>query len=718
MSPPHAATPQSESFVLSSTPQFNHEQLTAVRNARWHQAAGQPGSQTGDALLTLEDARTWISELGLVLFAPRAHQLPAPAPSLVEATLGRAAASPSAAETDTARSLVARLTAEGAAIPLNLLGGPGDTPDFIASTQVFGYIFTLRGDKNWKQPPATSGAVKVSPLALKVYELLAEGNAMSAAEIVSELGRELTENAILRALNELWSQLRVIPLLQQDGSATTWELTTRRFTKQIKAGANAGQPTALSALISLYLAQAYAALEDEIETFLSPLAARSRIREVLHGLTAARQLEPIVLEGKRLLYIPGALPEFPEIAAEQPAEGEVPTETAAAKPEERIRRFDRPRTSRTDRPRTTRDDRPGRPDRKPRPFGGDRDRPAKPFGDRPRAPRAEGKSFGDRPRSPRPFGDKPRAPRGEGKSFGDRPRPSRPFGDKPRAPRGEGKSFGDRPRSPRPFGDKPRAPRAEGKSFGDRPRSPRPFGDKPRAPRAEGKSFGDRPRPSRPFGDKPRAPRAEGKSFGDRERRPFQRNESRPARPAFTRPWDEDRKPREPRPGSEGERPQRDRERPRPQGDRPPRRDANARPSSGRGDFRPRPDRGERPSREGRAPRPEGRDRPFRPRPAGAEGTRPQKRFRKPDEGRGDAPERSGPGSKPAGKRTFGAKPFGKSAGSFGKSAGGVGKRASSDARPARGPNDSRPPRGVNPRKAGRAPRPDQKPKPPRETEE
>ena len=63
-----------------------------------------------------------------------------------------------------------------------------------------------------------------------------------------------------------------------------WELTTRRFTKQIKAGANAGQPTALSALISVYLAQVYVATEEEIETFLSPLTARSKVRDVLHGL--------------------------------------------------------------------------------------------------------------------------------------------------------------------------------------------------------------------------------------------------------------------------------------------------------------------------------------------------------------------------------------------------------------------------------------------------
>ncbi len=376
---------------MSSTPQFNGDQLAAARSERWH--------QSGDALLTLEAAREWVGELGLVLFAPRAHQLAAPAPSLVEATLGRAVSAPSAAETETARGLVARMVAEGTALPLNLLGSAGDVPDFVVSAQAFSYVFTLRGDKNWKQPPGTSGTGSVSPLGLKVYEALVAGNALTARELVSELGREVTESAIVRALGELWMQLRVIPLLQQDAagakdSGTMWELTTRRFTKQIKAGANAGQPTALSAAISLYLAQVYAATEEEIETFLSPLTARSKVRDVLHGLTAARQLENAVLEGKTLVYIPGALPEFPEAVVAEPvagvgdivaaAVGTLAGVVGAIAGAARIRKFDGPRT-----PRPPREDRGERPFRK---TGGERGGPRKPFGERGRP----AKPFGER----------------------------------------------------------------------------------------------------------------------------------------------------------------------------------------------------------------------------------------------------------------------------------------------------------------------------------
>ncbi len=462
--------------------------MAAARSERWH--------QSGDALLTLEAAREWVGELGLVLFAPRAHQLAAPAPSLVEATLGRAVSAPSAAETETARGLVARMVAEGTALPLNLLGSAGDVPDFVVSAQAFSYVFTLRGEKNWKQPPGTSGAGSVSPLALKVYEALVAGNALTARELVSELGREVTESAIVRALGELWMQLRVIPLLQQDGagtkdSGTTWELTTRRFTKQIKAGANAGQPTALSAAISLYLAQVYAATEEEIETFLSPLTARSKVRDVLHGLTAARQLENAVLEGKTLSYIPGALPEFPEVVAAEPvagvgeivaaAVGTLAGVVGAIAGAARIRKFDGPRP-----PRPPREDRGERPFRK---TGGERGGPRKPFG--------------------------------------ERGRPAKPFGER-----------------------KPYA----------RTKSP-----------------------------------TEGTSFGERERRPFQREGAGGERPKFTRPWDEDRKPRPRR--EEGERPQ---------GERTYRKD-DARGAGAKREFRGGP----RKSGPDRGPREE---RPFRPR--------------------------------------------------------------------------------------------------------
>lgn len=293
------------------------EQLAARRAGLWH--------QDGTALLTVEALRDWVNQAGLVLYTRRSQQLPAPAPTLVEAVLGATNAEPTAAEMEQARSLMARLIAEGSAVPLNLLGSTTDVPDYVCSVAVFSYVFTLRGDKAWKQPPATIGAVKVSPLGLATYEAIARRVMLSAAELATELGKEVTEGAVLRGLVELWAQLRVMPVPQQDGTVL-WELMSTRLTKQIKAGANAGQPSALSAVISLYLGMTVAATEEEIETILSPLAPRSRIRDVVHALMGARQAETMAIDGRTVVYLAGDLPEFAAGDVGAPAEGEVAIE--------------------------------------------------------------------------------------------------------------------------------------------------------------------------------------------------------------------------------------------------------------------------------------------------------------------------------------------------------------------------------------------------------
>ncbi len=343
----HRDAGRQEGNTLSNPSTPTAAQLAATRLAHWHQDA--------TPLLTMEALGGWLKAAGLVLFAPRPTQLPAPAPSFVEATLGAKNGAPTPAETQQARSLLERLLAEGAAVPLNLLGshtGAGtDVPDFIVSTAAFPFIFTLRGDKAWKQPPTVSGASKVSPLALATYNLLAEKVTLTSYDLATLLGQEVTEAAVLRALTELWQHLRVIPVPQPDGAPTQWELATTRFTRQIKAGANAGQPTALSALVSLYLGQALAATEEEIEIFLSPLAARSRIRDVVHALVSARQLETLVIEGRTLLHVAGEAPSLVaiEAPAAEPVE-RVATEAAgdAMEGTERIQTFvPRPRKTGT-----------------------------------------------------------------------------------------------------------------------------------------------------------------------------------------------------------------------------------------------------------------------------------------------------------------------------------------------------------------------------------
>jgi hypothetical protein len=70
--------------------------------------------------------------------------------------------------------------------------------------------------------------------------------------------------------------------------------------------------TAISVLASIYLQAVIAASMEDVELFLAPLTARSKIREVLRGLLATRQVHTISLGHAPLFYVAGTLPEFPD----------------------------------------------------------------------------------------------------------------------------------------------------------------------------------------------------------------------------------------------------------------------------------------------------------------------------------------------------------------------------------------------------------------------
>lgn len=581
------ASPQQEGNTLSNPSSSTADQLAAARLTHWHQNA--------EPILTINMLRDWLNASGLVLYTPRTQQIPSPAPSFVETILGTPNATPTLAETDEPRSLLARLIADGGAIPLNLLGNPTgigtEIPDFVVSPLAFPYIFTLRGDKAWKQPPATSGAAKVSPLALAAYNLLAERITLSAYDLATQLGKEVTEAAVLRALTELWQHLRVLPIPQPDGAATLWELTTTRFTRQIKAGANAGQPTALSALISLYLGQAIVASEDDIETFLSPVAPRSRIRDVVHALMSARQLETIAVEGRTVLHVNGDLPEFLAITTPAPDETDavaIPESEDGTEVPTRIKKF-------VPKPRKTGTGYIARPGAKPF-FAESSDRERRPF---------NRESSSGRPSFNKPWEEEKAARLAASR------RPSTVRDDD------EASGSGNRQDSPRSYSRKPSFGRGEKRPYNSKPRFDH---DKP-AFRRDGES-GDSHPPRKTFSKPETFDRKREGSAG----RSFDRGDSRPPR----RDFGDSRSPRRDFP-------------PRTDGDsqsRPPRRDFGGKPSFGGprkpGSFNPRPPRedGAGPARFG------GKPGFSRSSDRGERGPRSGPPFRKFDAPRGDRPAR------------------------------------------------------------------------------
>ena len=265
--------------------------------------------QNGIGALTLEDARTWIEETGLCLFLPKRQYSASLAPSFVEAVAGQKNTTPESAQIALAEELLVRLEKDGVAVRLNLLGHPGEQPDYVVAAWVLPYVYALRGDRDWRRVPQLTGSRQVSPLAIQAYKRLETGDA-TITELTRGLGREVSESAVLRAITELWQQLRIIPVISAPGQAAQWQLLRQRFQKAIAEGASTSQVTAISVLASIYLQAVIAATMEEVELFLSPLTARSKIREVIRGLVATRQVHTLNMGHAPHYYVAGTLPEF------------------------------------------------------------------------------------------------------------------------------------------------------------------------------------------------------------------------------------------------------------------------------------------------------------------------------------------------------------------------------------------------------------------------
>jgi 23S rRNA pseudouridine2605 synthase len=263
----------------------------------------------GHGTLTIEDARTWIEETGLCLFLPKRQFSSSIAPSFVEAVAGHRNATPDSKHIALAEELLVRLEIDGVAVRLNLLGQPGEHPDFVVAAWVLPYVYALRGDRDWRRSPQLTGSRQVSQLAVQAYKLLEAGDT-TIPSLKHTLGREVTEGAVLRAITELWQQLRIIPVIAAPGETAKWQLLRTRFQKAIAEGASTSQVTAISVLASIYLQAVIAASMEEVEMFLAPLTARSKVREVLRGLVATRQVHTISLGHAPHFYVAGTLPEF------------------------------------------------------------------------------------------------------------------------------------------------------------------------------------------------------------------------------------------------------------------------------------------------------------------------------------------------------------------------------------------------------------------------
>jgi hypothetical protein len=231
------------------------------------------------------------------------------APSFVEGVAGQRSANPDPKHIALAEELLVRLETDGVAVRLNLQGQPGEQPDYIVATWVLPYVYALRGDRDWRRNPQLTGSRQVSQLAVQAYKLL-EADDANIPALKHALGREVSEQAVMRAIAELWQQLRIIPVFPAAGQTPKWQLLRTRYQKAIAEGASTSQVTAISVLASIYMQAVIAATMEDVEMFLVALTSRSKVREVLRGLVATRQVHTISLGHAPHYYVAGTLPEF------------------------------------------------------------------------------------------------------------------------------------------------------------------------------------------------------------------------------------------------------------------------------------------------------------------------------------------------------------------------------------------------------------------------
>jgi hypothetical protein len=196
--------------------------------------------------------------------------------------------------------LMVRLLRERGAYEMNLFAGA----DLVTSPALFPFFYALVSDRNPKAPPKVRAhGAAVSPLATTVFEAIQQKGPLHKGQLRELVGRELSSAALDRALSELWAILKITRVDYRQDVGAFWDVLYRWSPQVVKEGINISAPEAISAILSKYLESAIAVTQDEIEQFFSNLTSRSKVREAIHALLAARELSYMTVGVKTLIRL-------------------------------------------------------------------------------------------------------------------------------------------------------------------------------------------------------------------------------------------------------------------------------------------------------------------------------------------------------------------------------------------------------------------------------
>jgi len=285
-------------------------ELQQLRREKWR--------LDGKAIRTIEAARAFLEDVGFCLMYPQRPALLVP--TFIGAFVGsderlpewqHAFKDPRAAE---ATELMVRLLRERTAFEANL---GEENNGFLVSASAFPFFYALMGERNPKLAPNAGTRSPYSQLACDAFALIQREGPISKQKLLERLAGGLSVAALDKALAELWSKLRITRVDYQPANGSVWDLLYRWAPDAVKEGVGRSVPEALSALVSKYLDCVIAVEQAELEAFFGRFVARSKVKEAVNVLLAARELSFVHVGGQSMLQI------TPEKTTAVPARGGV-----------------------------------------------------------------------------------------------------------------------------------------------------------------------------------------------------------------------------------------------------------------------------------------------------------------------------------------------------------------------------------------------------------
>src|SRR6266496_6430666 len=253
------------------------QELIDLRRAKWR--------VDGNAVRTLDDARSFIESVGFCLMLPLETSLLVPtfvgAWSGTDENLPRLRQAFSNPRAKEATDLMVRLLRDKSAYEANLFD---ENNAFLFSAAAFPYFYALVGERNPRQAPRPGPRSPYSELACDTYQIIHRKGPISKSKLLEDVGKGISVPALDKSLAELWSKLRITRVDYDEREGASWDVLQRWSPAAVAEGINSSVGEALSALLSKYLDCVLAADQQELESFFGHFVARSRVREAVNAL--------------------------------------------------------------------------------------------------------------------------------------------------------------------------------------------------------------------------------------------------------------------------------------------------------------------------------------------------------------------------------------------------------------------------------------------------